>query len=170
MTEYILPERKQRNLAKLALFCRTLPEDYEHFDIKFFAYGGNGRTLQPCHVTQPEDLHACGTVACLAGHGPVAGIPPVPGEGWPAYIDRVFIPGDGPANQLCMAWLFENGHTNSLSDGCKRIAWLLEGRSLQELLVGLEEEFDWIDVLRSKETPCDYELDWALIEKLAAGA
>src|SRR3546814_19277542 len=32
----------------------------------------------------------CGTMSCAGGHGPIAGIPSLPGEYWGDYIPRVF--------------------------------------------------------------------------------
>ena len=43
----------------------------------------------PVFMTQDVYSH-CGTVACAAGHGPMAGIEAKPHESWTAYTDRVF--------------------------------------------------------------------------------
>ena len=44
-----------------------------------------------------ELYQECGTVACAAGHGPMAGVPARPGEDWYDYTERCFTGGDNDA-------------------------------------------------------------------------
>src|SRR3546814_16607824 len=57
----------------------ALPEDYAKFDMGWWT----ADSRSPGATT-------CGTVACAGGHGPIAGIPSLPGEYWGDYIPRVF--------------------------------------------------------------------------------
>lgn len=54
--------------------------------------------------------NACGSVCCLAGNGPIAGVKPRRAEEWFAYTLRVFGvdvgAGDSPAGRL-WGWLFD---------------------------------------------------------------
>lgn len=65
------------NMARLAAHLMALPADYREFDMKQWSEERPQRTT-------------CGTVACAAGHGPMAGIRALPGEEWYGYVSRVF--------------------------------------------------------------------------------
>ena len=81
----VTPEQKA-NLTKLLHHMRTVTEA-KWFDMEAYALAAHGEVSCPIEL---EELHLCGTVCCLAGHGPYAGIPGQPGESWPAYTSRVF--------------------------------------------------------------------------------
>src|SRR3546814_806467 len=68
-----------QNLRRLAAYLMALPEDYAKFDMGWWT----ADSRSPGATT-------CGTVACAGGHGPIAGIPSLPGEYWGDYIPRVF--------------------------------------------------------------------------------
>lgn len=79
------------NLEKLARHLASLPADYEHFDMFDYARYEHpytsGRSLYPDELSTDP---VCGTVACAAGHGPMAGIAARPDETWSNYERRVF--------------------------------------------------------------------------------
>jgi hypothetical protein len=77
-----------RNLVQLARHLRTLPADYKHFAMSdYYVASGPGEWSPAGAAT---GLQQCGTSACAAGHGPVAGIAPLPEEGWALYTVRAF--------------------------------------------------------------------------------
>lgn len=90
--------RRRKNLAKLADYLESLPEDYAHFDMNQFIdhdpergipgtidedrrqalerYDSAVALESTVFAASPEQfLNNCGTVACALGHGPAAGIP-----------------------------------------------------------------------------------------------
>lgn len=85
----------RENLEKLASYLESLPTGYKHFGMKTFVEQGGMSFEQADRSPMAGD---CGTVACAVGHGPAAGIPPLPidgdadcwGEDWFEYSDRVF--------------------------------------------------------------------------------
>ena len=68
-------------LKQLNDYCKTLPEDYDQFNMEHFMSG--------VESPKKDSIPNCGTVACFAGHGIAAGIEPLKGEGWPVYSDRL---------------------------------------------------------------------------------
>lgn len=65
----------------------------------------------------------CGTVGCAVGHGPAAGIAPLPNESWPAYAERVFM-----LDQRKWLWCFSPhwSHIDNTAVGAAaRIRYLL---------------------------------------------
>ncbi len=88
-----MPNAEQRaNLAKLADYLIGLPADYGHFNMETFGgLGSEGFGSEDYPPAQADTkLHTCGTVACAAGHGPAAGIPPKQFDTWDSYIERSF--------------------------------------------------------------------------------
>jgi len=68
----------------LALLGIVEKEEFEADDI-----------ISGSHINVPEKMtveiySSCGTTACAVGHGPLAGIPVLPGETWHDYEYRVF--------------------------------------------------------------------------------
>lgn len=102
-----------QNLRRLAAYLLALPADYEDFDMSWWTadYRGPAST-------------ACGTVACAGGHGPMAGIPSLPGECWATYIDRAFVKGSNPLSDYLFssAW---TEHDNTPQGAGKRILYAL---------------------------------------------
>ncbi len=88
---------RKRNLLKLARYLEKLPTTYAQFDMENFAVAPNGY-LDPSEV-KPD----CGTVACAAGHGPIAGVKPLKHETWFEYIERQFGVAD---NSPEFIWMF----------------------------------------------------------------
>ena len=105
-------EEQRANLDKLATYLEALPEEYDHFDMRWYFNELAGLDalddfealgLAPDTDTDTvalssglvgtEHLNVCGTVACAIGHGPAAGVAPQGGEGWSDYTIRAF--GDG---------------------------------------------------------------------------
>jgi hypothetical protein len=66
----LLTPKARDNLCKLASHLQSLPPDYSHFDMSTWFHG-----LRESKYKQGESqVWDCGTSACLAGHGPAAGI------------------------------------------------------------------------------------------------
>jgi len=66
----------------------------------------------------------CGTVGCLAGHGPLAGVEPRENENWGLYSMRVFT----NANGSLSSWLFGGAWSatdNTVKGGIARIRYAL---------------------------------------------
>ena len=117
------------NLAKLAAYLDTLPDDYEAFEMRTFF--GAARNIQADPDVEADyGLHnggvdKCGAVACAIGHGPSAGIllPPAlisdltKRVNWWGYIDRFFIP-ESRETEYAFAWMF--GADWSLVDNTPR--------------------------------------------------
>lgn len=78
--------RQVLNLAKLGLYLRGLPADYERFAMRVF-YDAPGAIVSRPEFTRAGAYgHPCGTVACAVGHGPAAGVPPRDYvESWACY-------------------------------------------------------------------------------------
>jgi hypothetical protein len=74
------------NFAVLASYLRKLPENYRKFDMSNFYVDGTTR-WKPANAV---NISECGTTACAAGHGPVAGVAALPNESWGHYIQRAF--------------------------------------------------------------------------------
>jgi len=112
------------NLVILAQYLLALPDDYDAFDM-------NSYMAQPDSVllTQPQIISEnCGAVACAIGHGPAAGILPLPGArfSWEKYCNRVFI--DGWAWQPQWEWCFSAAWThidNTPAGAGRRILYML---------------------------------------------
>lgn len=66
----ITHKQRLKNLAKLADYLETLPNDLETFDMGDFYVRDDEDTIE--YITTGE-TH-CGTPACALGHGPAAGI------------------------------------------------------------------------------------------------
>jgi len=98
---YLQPEHIA-NITKVRDYLQTLPRDYKHFDMGTFFQlywdvPGKVSTLTPI-LLETE----CGSSACIIGHGPSAGIPPLEDEYWGAYCRRVF--GVTPAEPTVHIW------------------------------------------------------------------
>ncbi len=79
------------NLDKLADYLIALPRGYRHFNMLSYLAITEPFWKELDKVEQVSELiHKCGTTACAAGHGPMAGIAPLPGEEWDGYIIRSF--------------------------------------------------------------------------------
>lgn len=112
------------NLSRLADYLESLPPDYEQFLMSVYNLSTPG----------------CGTVACAAGHGPLAGIPvplscrdeglPTGDVDWMCYAREGFLPGI-PSLEYEHVWMFVfgpewTGIDNSPQGAAARIRHLLE--------------------------------------------
>lgn len=147
-----LTKFQRHNLAKLTLWCWTNRRKLRgHFNMKVFW----------SEVEYPVDVpgeHSCGTAACFLGHGPMAGIKPWQSEGWRDYAKRCFAAANldaGPMRILWL-WLFSEHHPNSITQACKRAAWVLEGN-----------EVGWFTSTRLQEDFKKFTPNWKFIEQLA---
>lgn len=113
----------RKNLLKLAAYLETLPVDSRKFDMSAFVHApGSWLNFRPSDV--PERYAECGTVACAAGHGPLAGIKPKDREGWGEYVDRVFALSNDE-----FGWCFTGGWSaidNTPHGAAARIRWMLD--------------------------------------------
>lgn len=95
--------RQRSNLLKLAAYLESLPKNYSHFDMGWFAdHEGDCELPMDAEVyaakNPSEFLNNCGTVACAVGHGPAAGIKVADeeficrgqGVNWHGYSRRAF--------------------------------------------------------------------------------
>lgn len=117
MEDANITAEQRANLAKLAAYLRTLPVGYPHFAMRRFTQDGRGDGSDAAHT--PE----CGIAACAAGHGPLAGIPPVAGETWAEYSYRAFVYEGAEWD-----WFFGADWTNTdntAHGAAERIEWFL---------------------------------------------
>lgn len=73
----------------------------------------------------------CGTCACAAGHGPLAGMPAEPDETWDDYTRRVFGIWQSTYGATYRAWVFLfdsqwRGANNTAIGSAARICWFLQ--------------------------------------------
>ena len=92
-----LDDTRRANLAVLADFLAHNVEE-DKFNMKFYFRGGTSEV-----VTNLRKYHECGTTACAAGYGPLAGIKPLPNETWHVYVSRVFTDQDSIIFNWCFA-------------------------------------------------------------------
>ena len=82
------------NLNKLADYLDSLPDDYAHFRMASYVahYDADDDLSYEFDLGEADTdrVFNCGTCACAVGHGPLAGIHPLPDEGWYEYEKRVF--------------------------------------------------------------------------------
>ena len=80
---------RRANLTVLAGFLERAVPPPEFSMYNYISIRGNSDRLRlPANCT-PE-VYVCGTVACAAGHGPLAGIEALPHETWSEYTQRAF--------------------------------------------------------------------------------
>lgn len=136
----VATQRKLRNLAKLALFLKNLYEQggwTEKFRMSVYGEGRHGSDLLPFQIK--KHYNECGTCACAAGHGPLAGIKPrsrirvnadgriTLKESWTDYISRCFITYDPGIDKWCslQKYLFGPHHDNNPLLAAIRIAYFV---------------------------------------------
>jgi hypothetical protein len=69
-----------KNLLKLATYLESLPENYEHFEMRDYLDGGDPTKYQTYALTNGGPMKTCGAAACAVGHGPSAGFLFLPEE------------------------------------------------------------------------------------------
>lgn len=70
----VLTRTQRSNLAKLADYLESLPEDYSHFEMRDYAGLRETDPVLVKYARENGGVAQCGTVACAVGHGPAAGI------------------------------------------------------------------------------------------------
>ena len=117
-----LTAEREANLRKLAYFhLRGIESSPMGFDMAVYCVRGSEWFDSP-----GDAKNVCGTVGCLVGHGPSAGVRARRDEFWSDYSWRVFIPFTAESE---WDWCFDDrwGDTdNTPAGGAKRILWLLE--------------------------------------------
>lgn len=85
-----LSKKHQGNLIKLQKYMiATYGNERLHINFNMSRYQ-SGKRQEYFIVRLPFIEHTCGTSACLAGHGPLAGIPWKLSADWSGYIYRSF--------------------------------------------------------------------------------
>ncbi len=113
----------RKNLLKLVIYLEALPVATKKFDMSSYIRRPSSWTI-PKPIEVPELYAECGTVACAAGHGPMAGIKPKSGERWIEYVDRVFALKNSEFH-----WCFTgdwDGVDNTPHGAAARIRWMLD--------------------------------------------
>lgn len=115
---------QKSNLARTAIFM--LSSDYDLRMNVFFKTPGLTESL--VYMPDMERYeNECGTVCCLAGHGPPALLNRIEGESrWIDYIERTFI--GGGDNYLLFNFLFSGTWPNEKFETAARVLALLEER------------------------------------------
>lgn len=121
----LLTDIQRINLQLLATYLISLPEDYEHFDMR--NYLNKRKSFATLNVDSAEELGTCGSAACAIGHGPAAGVPiTYQDSSWQDYCDRVFI--DVPRNLKMWHWCFSDSwenYDNTPRGAAQRIMYML---------------------------------------------
>ncbi len=101
------------NLQKLLDFLKFNTEGKTDFDMLTYARKVpkvKEHYLDTNELKPDQVKNECGTVCCLAGHGPLAGIKPLEGEIWSNYVRRVFTGG----NEGVFTFLFDSEWWHSM--------------------------------------------------------
>lgn len=113
------------NLEQLATYIEDEADpdkfamgSYIHVPVELLEY-------KPYPRNAIQSYNLCGTVACLAGHGPIAGIAPQIGEGWTDYTYRAFISRGKEGFTFLFGGDWERWD-NTLEGGAARIRYYLE--------------------------------------------
>jgi len=124
---------QEKNLRTIAAHLLALPSSYAHFDMESYARVGHNGPATPWAPAVKIDTNVCGSVACVVGHGPLAGIAPKRGEDWSDYAFRAFgADSDEHSDDDDLSlfdWLFgsEWARTdNSARGAAHRILWTLD--------------------------------------------
>jgi len=115
VVEVNITDEQRANLATLAAYLRTLPADYPDFAMDQFVRGVGG------YADSRARRAECGTAACAAGHGPIAGIEPLQDETWYTYTVRAF-------GRSSFTWCFDEDWAqvdNSAHGAAARIEFML---------------------------------------------
>ncbi len=153
---------QRNNIVKLYNYLSMLPEDYEHFDMKHYhsyqdkdGYVILGEVSDMVNITG-ECITKCGTVACVAGHGPYAGIKIKTGDMfWDYYIKREFI--DPNKHNVEWHFLFSSKWRKvapSLNDAVQRLEYFILNKfklanQWTENCGGLYFRYDMVDDWKS---------------------
>lgn len=100
-----------------------------HFDMAVYLVDTGGNSDDPMGG---KSLNKCGSVGCLVGHGPVAGIPAYTKDPhWLDYSTRVF--GTKDDWDPLYIWLFDgewSEHNNTVGHAIKRLAFTLKHKAV----------------------------------------
>ena len=146
------------NLQTLAAWLVTHADEI-NFNMQIFGRPARDAGNVEYPSDDPLDLwtfvakHDCGAVGCAVGHGPAAGIAPLPGESWVAYASRTFgvEAGDTYAHGDLWEFLFDSEWydvDNTASGAGKRILWAIEN--------GVPDAYD-VELMTGDDAPLCYE-------------
>lgn len=131
----------RENLARLATYLKSLPADTPKFQMDRYANNARGDEVPPYSLKEEME---CGTAACAAGYGPMAGIAPRQREGWNEYITRTLID-TSLGHAFAWRWCFSCDWAdidNTPHGAAARIEYFLENgvpANMEEQINGLEE-------------------------------
>lgn len=116
------------NLTKLAKGLRSLPKNYNNFDMgSYVDFDGFMDEMTEAEFYETIDWELCGTTACALGHGPQFVEKLEGDEDWDDYCDRLFCSTDSTTYD----WLFYgrwDTYDNTHHGAAKRIEYLLKHR------------------------------------------
>lgn len=105
-----------------------------HFNMSVYAETVEGQAIELKHGKM---LNKCGTIGCLVGHGPVAGIPAYAKDGdWSFYANRVFgstVGFDIMVDGILFDWLFSEqwaNHERTVRQAINRLAFTLKYKAV----------------------------------------
>jgi hypothetical protein len=139
--EWNIPEMNgthRKNLKQLANYLWSLPDNYNHFDMRdYFARhrpkdGFLARMTFSAGEASGLDVTTCNTVACALGHSFAAGLPYNNESFWGNYCGNVF--GFSLYSRI-YDWCFSSawfGIDNTPKGAAKRIYYLLENETVPE--------------------------------------
>lgn len=151
-----LTKTQHKNLAKLTIFVRDKVEPPK-FDITWF-FQKDGSECGMDETCPSKKEYSCGTSACFAGYGILAGIEAKKEENWGDYLCRVFgLEGNEYGSLICPIYklLFHDSHENSKKAAILRGAYFL--------MKGIPKA----DLLSKWEAPKSFIPNWPEIEKIA---
>ena len=119
-----------KNFTKLAKYLRSLPDDYDRFDMSAFDYVSSDLDVEEDNpVDEGEVSH--GSVACAFGHGPAAGVTATHHDWMGYYFDKF------SDDHNAYSWCFHNDWVE--------IDNTHQGAALRiELMLKMHPEFDVI--------------------------
>ncbi len=114
---YEVTAAQKKNLEKLAAYLEALPANYGQLDMDTYCWTSDSIEVRPFDAADVIK-HDCGSCACVLGHGPSAGIKPLPGEDWDEYALRQF-----GADEYGDLWdaIFAVGLSDNVKDAVGRI-------------------------------------------------
>lgn len=114
-----------KNIEKLIAYGESVALTFHVFDMNVFFAGEDRKPVIPNKSVRHYETE-CGTTACFAGLGPLAGVSARGHTNWWDYIEQKF----GMASCLDgYKWMFHHdwrNHNNTLAGACERARIFLE--------------------------------------------
>lgn len=124
--------RYQNNLIKLRDYMvATYGNTRYHDNFDMEAYQSSEESPNGLDIGKAFTEHTCSTSACLAGHGPLAGIPRESGVyGWVNYVCHSF--GLTPLEGYSWDFLFHWNWSNDIQEAIVRLNMFIDGFDTNE--------------------------------------